>query len=160
MMYNMSHKDISKYNRNNSINNYFIIEVIAIIVIIVNDIFVTTVVTDDDNVPVSQEPYEEPTDDPSGTSTPDVSRSHDPPPPVLQRAMAQLRPVSIPAVIKDIAGKFPAKTLRNFDEAILMCMGPSKLIRFGSYCISRPEFYIPVIIIIIIIVISVIITIY
>ena len=59
-----------------------ITEVIAIFVIIVNDIFVTTVVTDDDNVPVSQEPYEEPRNDPSGTSTPDVSRSHDPPPPV------------------------------------------------------------------------------
>ena len=140
-----------------------ITEVIAIFVIIVNDIFVTTVVTNEVNVPVSQEPYEEPRDDPSGTSKPDVSRSHDPPPsvpPLLQRAMAQLRPVSIPAVIKDIAGKFPAKTLRNFDEAILMCMGPSKLIRFGSFCISMPEIYIPVIVIIIIIVISVIITIY
>ncbi len=108
--------------------------VIAIFVIIVNDIFVTTVVTDDENVLVSQEPYEEPRNNPSGTSTPDVSRSHDPPPPVpllLQRAMAhwQLRPVSIPAVIKDMTDKFCAKTLRDFDEYILMCMGPSKLIR-------------------------------
>jgi hypothetical protein len=51
-----------------------IIEVIAIIVSIVNDIFVTTVVTDDDNVAVSQAPYEDSRDDPSGTSTPDVSR--------------------------------------------------------------------------------------
>jgi hypothetical protein len=41
-----------------------------------------------------------------------------------------------------------------------MCMGPSKLIRFGSFCISTPEFYIPVIVIIIIIVIIVITTIY
>jgi hypothetical protein len=142
----------------------FNIEVIAIIVIIVNDIFVTTVVTNDDNVLVSQEPYEEPRNDPSGTSTPDVSRSHDPPPsvpPLLQRAMAQLRPVSIPAVIKDMADKFCAKTLRDFDEAILMCMGPSILIRFGSFCsIRTPEFYIHVIVIIIIIVITVIITIY
>jgi hypothetical protein len=89
-----------------------IIEVIAIIVVIISDIFVTTVVTDDDNVPVSQEPYEVPRDDLSGTSTPAVSRSHAPPPPVpplLQRATAQLRPVSIPAVIKDIAGKFLPK---------------------------------------------------
>jgi hypothetical protein len=98
-----------------------IIAVIAFIVIIVHDIFVTTVVTDDDNVPVSQEPYEEPRDDPSGTRTPptpDVSRSHDPPPPLpplRQRAMAQLRPVSIPAVIKDMAGKLFARTLRDFD---------------------------------------------
>jgi hypothetical protein len=71
-----------------------IIEIIAIIVIIVCDIFVTTVVPDDDHVPGCQELYEEPRDDPSGTrtpSTPDVSPSHDPP------AMAQLRPLSIPA---------------------------------------------------------------
>ncbi len=113
-----------------------IIEVIAIIVIFVNDIFVTTVVTNEDDVPVSQEPYEEPRNDPSGTSTPDVSRSHDPPPPVpplRQRAMAQLRPVSIPAVINDMANIFFAKTLRDFDEAILMCMGPSKLILLYQY---------------------------
>jgi hypothetical protein len=74
--------------------------------------------------------------------------------------MAQLRPVSIPAVTKDMADIFFAKTLRDFDEAILMCMGPLKLIRFGSFCISTPEFYIPVIVIIIIIAIFVIITIF
>ena len=86
-----------------------IIEVVAIIVIIVYDILGTTVVPDDDHVPGCQELYEEPRDDPSGTrtpSTPDVSPSHDPPPPappLRQRAMAQLRAVSIPAVIKDMA---------------------------------------------------------
>ncbi len=56
-----------------------IIEVIAIIVII-SDIFVATVVIDDDHVPGSQESYEEPRDDPSGTRTPPtpaVSPSHD-----------------------------------------------------------------------------------
>jgi hypothetical protein len=91
---------------------------------------------------------------------PDVSRSHHPPPPVpplQQRVMAQLHPVSIPAVIKDMVGKYFAKALRDFDEAILMCTGPSNLIRFGSCCISTPEFYIPVIVIITIIVIIVII---
>jgi len=98
-----------------------IIEVIAIIVIIVSDIFVATVVPDDDHVPGSQESYEEPRDDPSGTSTPPtpaVSPSRDPPPPappLRQRAMAQLRPVSVPAVIKDMAGKNFTKTLRDFD---------------------------------------------
>ena len=57
-----------------------IIEVIAIIVIIVSDIFVGTVVPNDDHVPESQESYEEPRDDPSGTRTPPtpaVSPSHD-----------------------------------------------------------------------------------
>ncbi len=94
-----------------------ITEVIVIFVIIVNDIFVTTAVTNEDNVPVSQEPYEEPRNDPSGTSTPDVSRSHDPPPPVpplQQRAMAQLRPVSIPAVIKDMADYFFCQNIGRF----------------------------------------------
>jgi hypothetical protein len=66
-------------------------------------IFVT-VVPDDDLV-------EEPCDEPSGTHippTPEVSPSHAPPPPappLRQRAMAQLLPVSVPAVIKDMAGK-------------------------------------------------------
>ncbi len=150
-------------NAKQTVHVVSIIEVIAIIVIIVPDIFDATVVTDDDNVPVSPEPYEESKDDPSGASTPDVSRTHDPPPPVpplQQRAMAQLRPVSIPAVIKDMPDIFFAKTLRDLDEAILMCMGQSKLIRFGSCCISTPEFYIPVIVIIFIIVIIVIILIY
>jgi hypothetical protein len=70
---------------------------------------------------MSQETYEEPRDDPSGTRTPPtpaVSPSHDPPPgapPLRQRAMAQLRPMSIPAVIKDMADIFFAKTLRDFD---------------------------------------------
>jgi hypothetical protein len=98
-----------------------IIEIIGIIVIIVYDIFVATVVPDDDHVPGSQESYEEPRDDPSGTRTPPtpaVSPSHVPPPPappLRKRAMAQLRPVSIPAVIKDMADKNFAKTLRDFD---------------------------------------------
>jgi hypothetical protein len=88
-----------------------IIEVIAIIVIIVYDILVATVVPIDDHVPGSQESEEKPRDDPSGTRTPptpDVSPSHDPPPPappLQQSAMAQLRPVSIPAVIKDMVDK-------------------------------------------------------
>ncbi len=54
-------------------------------------------VPDDDHVPGSQESYEEPRDDPSGTRTPptpDVSPSHYPPPPApplrqrARRAMA------------------------------------------------------------------------
>ncbi len=57
-----------------------IISIIEVIVIIVSDIFVATVVPDDDYVPGSQESYEEPRDDSSGTSTPPtpaVSPSHD-----------------------------------------------------------------------------------
>ena len=78
-----------------------------------------TVVPDDDLV---EEPFEEPCDEPSGTRTPptpEVSPSHaplPPAPPLRQRAMAQLLPVSVPAVIKDMAGKNLAKTLRDFDR--------------------------------------------
>jgi hypothetical protein len=85
------------------------------------DILVATVVPDNDHVPRSQESYKEPRDDPSGTRTPPtpaLSPSHDPPPPappLRQRAMAQLRPVSLPAVIKDMADEFFAITLRDFD---------------------------------------------
>jgi hypothetical protein len=74
-----------------------------------------TVVPDDDLV-------EKPCDEPSGTRTPPtpkVSPSLAPPPhapPLRQRAMAQLLPVSVPAVIKDMAGKNLAKTLRDFDS--------------------------------------------
>ena len=57
-----------------------IIKVISIIVTSVSDIFVATVVPGDDHVPGSQESYEEPRDDASGTRTPPtpaVSPSHD-----------------------------------------------------------------------------------
>ena len=49
----------------------------------------------------------------------ELSPSHAPPPPappLRQRAMAQLRPVSVPAVIKDMAGKNLAHTLPEFDR--------------------------------------------
>jgi hypothetical protein len=78
-----------------------------------------TVVPDDDLV---EEPFEEPCDEPSGTCTPptpEVSPSHAPPPPappLRQRAIAQLLPVLVPAVIKDMAGRNLAQTLRDFDR--------------------------------------------
>jgi hypothetical protein len=80
-----------------------------------------TVVQDDDLV---EEPFEEPSDEPSGTRTPPTpvvspSPAPAPPPPappLRQRAMAQLRPVSVPAVIKDMAGRNLAQTLRDFDR--------------------------------------------
>ena len=76
-----------------------------------------TVVPDDDLV---EEPFKEPCDEPSGTRTPptpEVSPSRAPPPPappLCQHAMAQLLPVLVPSVIKDMAGKNLAKTLRDF----------------------------------------------
>ena len=78
-----------------------------------------TVVPDDDLV---EEPFKEPCDEPSGTRTPptpDVSSSRAPPPPappLRQCAMAKLLPVSVPAVIKDMAGKNLAQKLQDFDS--------------------------------------------
>ena len=100
---------------------FIVIAIIGIIAIIavMFDYISFTVVPDDDLV---KEPVEEHCDEPSGTHTPptpDVSPSHAPPspaPPLRQRAMAQLRPVSVPAVIKDMAGKNLAHTLREFDR--------------------------------------------
>ena len=93
-----------------------------------------TVVPDDDLV---EEPFEEPCDEPSGTRTPptpEVSPSRAPPPPappLYQRVMAKLLSVSVPAVIKDMAGENLAKTLRDFvaticptDNQILMFLRP------------------------------------
>ena len=100
---------------------FAIIGVIAIIAII-HDYISFTVVPDDDLV---EEPFEEPCNEPSGTRTPptpDVSPSLAPPPPappLRHRAMAQLRPVSVPAVIKDMAGKNLAQTLREFNRHYL-----------------------------------------
>jgi hypothetical protein len=73
------------------------------IIAVIHDCISFTVVPDD------EEPFEEPCDEPAGTRTPltpDVSPLHTPPPPqaawpappLRQRAMAQLRPVSVPAV--------------------------------------------------------------
>ena len=87
-----------------------------------------TAVPDDDLV---EEPFEEPCDEPSGTCTPPTpevspSRALPPPAPLLrQRAMAQLLPVSVPAVIKDMAGKNLAKTLvsstRGHWDGLVIC---------------------------------------
>ena len=105
--------------------------IIVFIVIIVYDILGTTLVSNDNHVPWSQ-------DDPSGTCTPPtpaVSPSHDPPPPappLLHRAMAD------PS--EELLGVANVFLRCQLIEAILMCMEPSILIRFGSSCISALAF--------------------
>ncbi len=79
---------------------------VSLLLLIIADIdcVCLTVVPDDDSI---EDPFEDPCDEPSGSRTPptpDLSPSHAPPPPappVRQRAVAQLRPVSVTAVIKD-----------------------------------------------------------
>ena len=112
------------------VSHKFLVRVIVVIHYCIS----VTVVPDDDLV---EEPFEEPSDELSGTRTPptpDVSPSHGPPPtapPLRQRAMAQLRPVSVPAVM--ISGTL-ASICHPYQliEATLMYMVQSITIRYES----------------------------
>ena len=61
---------------------------------------------------------------PSGSQTPptppvQAEPSQSPPPsprPMRQRAMAQLRPVSIPEIVRDMAGSDPVRKIAGFDR--------------------------------------------
>ncbi len=63
-------------------------------------------------------------DRPSRSQTPPTppvhaGSSHSPPPsagPMCQRAMAQLRPVSIPEILRDMAGSDPVRKIQDFDR--------------------------------------------
>ena len=91
--------------------------------------------------------------------TPPVQDEPSPPPsprPLRQRAMAQLRPVSIPNVVCDIAGPDPLRSLQGFcssftlialkasispsypqTEVILMCMEHCWMIRYMNTSYSE-----------------------
>ncbi len=54
---------------------------------------------------------------PHGTCTPPTPPSRSPPPASLRiRAVAQLQPVSIPDIVRDMAGKNPQQKLADFDR--------------------------------------------
>ncbi len=54
---------------------------------------------------------------PHGTRTPPTPSSRSPPPASPRvRAVAQLRPVSIPDIVRDMAGKNPQQKLADFDR--------------------------------------------
>ena len=77
----------------------------------------TAVVPDNDHGRISEE--EEP--QPLRSNTPPTPPVHHqpsplPPRPIRQRAMAQLRPVSIPTIVSDIAGPDPLRRIADFDR--------------------------------------------
>ncbi len=102
-----------------------IIVIILIIHIIIFDIAVfnvcsccfATVVPDDDGQRSADEDH-----GPSRSQTPptppvQAEPSQSPPPspcPMRQRAMAQLRPVSVPEIVRDVAGSDPVRKIADF----------------------------------------------
>jgi hypothetical protein len=77
----------------------------------------TAVVPDDDHGRISEE--EEPQHLRSHTppTPPDrLQPTPSPPRPIRQRAMAQLRPVSIPNIVSDIAGPDPLRRIADLDR--------------------------------------------
>ena len=74
------------------------------------------VVPDDDLGLISEE-GEQQTSRSHTPPTPDHHQpSPSPPRPIRQRAMAQLRPVSIPNLVSDMAGPDPLRKIANFDR--------------------------------------------
>ena len=74
------------------------------------------VVPDDDLGLISEE-GEQQTSRSHTPPTPDHHQpSPSPPRPIRQRAMAQLRPVSIPNLVSDMAGSDPLRKIANFDR--------------------------------------------
>ncbi len=82
-------------------------------------VVLATVVSDDDGQRGADEE-----DRPSRSQTPptppvQAGPSQSPPPsprPMRQRAMAQLRPVSIPEIVRDMAGSDPVRKIADFDR--------------------------------------------
>ena len=55
-------------------------------------------------------------DDPPSRSSPVQQLPSPSPPPMRERAMAQRRPVSIPDIVGNMAGKHPVKKIAEFDQ--------------------------------------------
>ncbi len=93
-----------------------------------------TVVPDDDG----QRGHDE-EDQPSWSQTPPAPPVHagssqSPPPsasPMRQRSMTQLRPVSIPEIVRDMAGTDPVRRIEDFDRHYM----PETIICLSTLCI-------------------------
>ena len=74
------------------------------------------VISDDENE--TSNPYNpvDREDMPDGSRTPPTPPSQSPPPTSRVRAVAHLRPVSIPDIVRDMAGKDPKRKLADFDR--------------------------------------------
>jgi hypothetical protein len=75
------------------------------------------VVPDDDLGRISEEEEQQSPRSQTPPTQPDhYQPSPSPPRPIRQRAMVQLRPVSIPNVVSDIAGPDPLRRIAGFDR--------------------------------------------
>ncbi len=87
------------------------------------------VVPDDDLGRISASEDDE--QQPPRSQTPPTPPVHDqpspsPPHPIPQRSMAQLRPVSIPNIVSDIAGPDPLRRIADFDRHYMPDGQPAK----------------------------------
>ncbi len=72
-------------------------------------LFLSTVLSDDDMCPHNQDDEQDP---PAGMRTPPPPPPPGSPIPARGRAVAQLRPVSIPDLVRDVAGSNPQQMIR------------------------------------------------
>ena len=75
-------------------------------------LFLSTVLSDDDMCPHNQDDEQ---DQPAGMRTPPTPPPPGSPIPARVRAVAQLRPVSIPDIVRDIAGSNPQQRIFFFN---------------------------------------------
>ena len=76
-------------------------------------LFLSTVLSDEDTGPPNQDDEQDP---PAGMRTPPTPPPPSSPIPGRVRAIAQLRPVSIPDIVRDIAGSNPQQRIAAFDR--------------------------------------------
>ena len=76
-------------------------------------LFLSTVLSDEDTGPPNQDDEQDP---PAGMRTPPTPPPPSSPIPARVRAIAQLRPVSIPDIVRDIAGSNPQQRIAAFDR--------------------------------------------
>ncbi len=80
-------------------------------------IFFLAVVPDDDLGGISEVDEQQPPRSLTPPTPPvNAQPSPSPPRPIRQRAVAQLRPVSIPNIVSDMAGSDPAQRISDFDR--------------------------------------------
>ena len=98
----------------------YIISIIQIMFLTLVVSYFSGVISDDDNETSNQDNPVDREDMPDGSRTPPTPPSQSPPPtsPLLSRvrAVAHLRPVSIPDIVRDMAGKDPKRKLADFDR--------------------------------------------
>ena len=78
-------------------------------------LFLSTVLSDEDTGPPNHDDEQDP---PAGMRTPPTPPPPSSPIPGRVHAIAQLRPVSIPDIVRDIAGSNPQQRIAAFDRLL------------------------------------------